>query len=241
MSQRAAACAREALDATSPADIVAWRRSCSGPGAGAWLLAPRSSADALADAAWRAAVLLRLGELRGIELYGKVLSDTVGGAVGRRHDQIRDLLAEWIKENTPRAVHTEQVLPEIQKPGTAERRMDVVTADHQGARLLVDVTVTHAVSANADRLARAAKQDGKAAQVEEGAKRDKYGGADGFTPFVFETGGRCGSSALALVRRLAPIEPRLRSECIGGLWQTLSVALQRHNATIVADAQAIWP
>ena len=154
----------------------------------------------------------------------------------RRHDAIRDLLFSWLKERTQHPVHKEQVLPELQTDGTEEKRMDIVAADDVGARILVDVMVTHAVSGDVERLARAALGDGAAADAAESKKRSTYRNARGLVPFIFETGGRVGVSGLAMVRRLAPTDPVQRSACIGGLWQTLQVALQRHNALILLAA-----
>ena len=113
--------------------------------------------------------------------------------------------------------------------------MDIVAADDAGVWILVDVAMKYAVCREASRLAHAAGNDGSAGWREEGVKRSKYSMAPGLVPFVFETGGRVSTSALALVRRLAPVD-ETRSPCMADLWQTLSVCLQKHNALMVLHA-----
>ena len=113
-----------------------------------------------------------------------------------------------------------------------------MAADHCGQRVLLDVAVTHAVSSVAGRLARAAMEDGVSACREESHKRNKYYNAVGLVPFVFETGGRIGPAARALVRRLAPTEPAHRTAAINNLWQTLEVAMQKHNAIMIHNARS---
>ncbi len=53
---------------------------------------------------------------------------------------------------------------------------------------------------------------------------------------MLETGGRIGPAARALARRIAPTGAEERTQALGGLWQTLSVALQKHNAVMVHNA-----
>ena len=110
--------------------------------------------------------------------------------------------------------------------------MDIVTSEPDGSKCLIDIAVTHAVSSNADRLARAALVDGAAAAVEESQKRNKYKNAVGLTPFVVETGGRIGLAARSIARRMAPTTLQERSKAISGLWQTVAVVLQRHNGVM---------
>ena len=238
LNQQAAIASRDALLNSLPVDAQAWLRSCAGPGAAAWLLPPRGDPDTMGDVPFTTAVLLRLLEKRKAHmLYCLDLSRTEDGDAGRRHDDIRKHLEEWLRKFTAYPVHHEQVLPELQVPGTEERRMDILAHDHVGNRVLIDVAVTHPVSTNADKLARAALSDGIAGAAEENHKFSKYRNAAGLAPFVLETGGRVSACARALVRRLAPTDPTARSAAIAGLWQTISVCLQTHNAAILHDVE----
>ena len=210
-------------------DHRAWLRSCSGPGAGAWLQPPRSSKDCMADPVFVASLVLRLRATGDLGPYAIELGDTLGGEAVRRHDELRDVVAGWLTKVTPHAVRTEQYLAELRNRDR-DGRMDVVAADAAGARILVDTAVTHPVSSDPQRLARAALHDGAAGAAAEGHKRDRYPRAVGLVPFVVETGGRVCPAARAMARRLAPTDPALRSKTLAGLWQSVAVTVQRHNA-----------
>ncbi|MEC8422459.1 MAG: hypothetical protein VX000_01710, partial [Myxococcota bacterium] len=121
-------------------------RSCGGPGAGAWLLAaPTNRTQSFEDGDFCAAVRFRLGQalcLPGVRCYnlysspgrrGERCADfqdaqglhgllcKVGGLVGRRHDQLRELLAHCL---TAAGYH---VLQEQWEP-----RWDRVVRDRHG-------------------------------------------------------------------------------------------------------------
>ena len=57
---------------------------------GRWLL--DWLGDVIADAAFRAATRLSLGDMPGSTLYGHILGQTSGGATNRGHDARRDIV-----------------------------------------------------------------------------------------------------------------------------------------------------
>jgi hypothetical protein len=237
LTDEAAHAAHNGLLDKLPADQQAWLRSCGGPGAGAYLLPPRTSQDRFDNTCFRVATQLRLRALDLPAPYATVLGETKGGGAGKRHDGVRDDLAAWLRVHTPAAVRTEQVIPELADTGPngapREARLDVIAYDNAGTRILVDVAVTHPVSVDAARLARAALTNGAAARIREGTKRERYRTAQNLVPFVIETGGRVGEAARALACRLAPTAPTERSAAIADLWQTVSVTVQKHNAIML--------
>ena len=221
-----------------PVDKQAWLRSCGGPGAGGWLQVPSCPAEVWADRPYGAALRLRLGLIPGPSPYASFLGDTEGGAAVARHNALRDFLAQWLKEHTLFPAPTEQLIPELVTDDGTEARLDVVAHDDFGARILVDVAVTHAASANAPRLARAALVNGAAARTREGTKHARYQNATDLVPFVLETGGRVGAAARAMVQRLAPVVPEMRSAAVGALWRGASARVQKANAMMALAACA---
>ena len=87
---------------------------------------------------------------------------------------------------------------------TDEARADLLFADHEGERTMVDVSCINVLSQSC--VDAAAARDGAAAAMRDEQKQAKYAarGDSGykFTPFSVETSGRIGKPALALIKKL---------------------------------------
>ena len=87
---------------------------------------------------------------------------------------------------------------------TCEARADLLFADHEGERTMVDVSCINVLSRSC--VEAAAARDGAAAAMRDEQKQAKYAarGDSGykFTPFSVETSGRLGKPALALITKL---------------------------------------
>jgi hypothetical protein len=89
--------------------------------------------------------------------------------------------------------------------GTDEARADLLFADNEGQRTMVDVSCINVLSQSC--VVAAAARDGAAAAMRDEQKQAKYAarGDSGynFTPFSVETSGRLGKPALALITKLS--------------------------------------
>ena len=156
-----------------------------------------------------------------------------GGAVVRRHNLVRDLLARQVTECLQIPALTEQVVPAWAQ-GTTEARLDVVYRQDNGVTAYLDAAVTccHA----RDIAAVAAVRDGAAAARLEAAKHRRYPGRR-LTPVVWEAHGRSGDSALAWQRNMvATLAPGQRAVRLAGLRRQVAVAIQRGNSALVLGA-----
>ena len=224
-------------------------RSCGGPGAGLFCLAPTDPDCLMADHQFRIAMTRRLGGcLRSTammdeqvplcahtgaqgpcnrELDGEGIHATtcpVGGLVIQRHDQLGRWLCRWLSQGrTSSPPRLEQVLP-------SERgRLDVVFVD-EGLQYWCDVAVTSAVSACRRSASAYAKTDGAAARAEEAVKRYRYHCKA--VPIVIEADGRPGPSCLAFIRKFARTCSEDYSASPARAWCELSSMLQAGNAEI---------
>ena len=135
------------------------------------------------------------------------------GGVVRRHDRIRDWLADTIER----------------------ARLDVVFNNRHGQRVYLDVVVPSAGTTNPETARARAAKDGAAAARAADGKRVRYPGPD-LVPFAIEALGRPGKDALSFLRSLAPTDPETRSVVLGSAWQELSVLLQMENAELLLAA-----
>ena len=118
--------------------------------------------------------------------------------------------------------------------------LDIVADGKPGDRVVIDLAVTHPACPSGLR-AGAATRDGASAKIIEGMKQRKHPGIT-VTPFVVETLGHFGECAHSFLRAIARDRPRHeRGRYISGVMQELSVALQKHNAMLVAAAIAPPP
>ena len=153
----------------------------------------------------------------------------------RKHDMVVRCLADWCQEQG-HDVELEVVIPTASAT-TDDSRLDLIlTVAHSSARILVDVTIADATSAEA-LAANAANREGAAAAVLERRKRTKYRQAH-IVPFAIESHGRWGSAAARLARSLAPKDPQERSAAISALYQTVGAALQKVQADATMTAVA---
>ena len=67
----------------------------------------------------------------------------VGGGVDRRHDHVRDALAEWLR-SLGRSAHREQYVPKWDKP-ESRARLDIATLDSRQGVVHVDIALTDSV------------------------------------------------------------------------------------------------
>ena len=162
------------------------------------------------------------------------LTDKTGGAVVRRHDRLRDTLAQILESGTGRPTQTEQVVP-AWCTEQRDARLDIAYTDDNAYVIHVDVAVVHSLrSSNAKKAP--ALRDGYTCAVEETNKRRLYPGGR-LTPTVFETHGRCGDAMAAMLRSVyRGLPPDERASALGSSWQTLSCTLQRGNAEILLSA-----
>jgi hypothetical protein len=139
---------------------------------------------------------------------------------------IRDALARIIEELTGARPAKEVLAPQWQVRGK-DALLDLRLIHDD---LWVDVTVAYPY------CAAAASRDGAAALLAEAEKRKKYPGAS-LIPCAMEAQGRFGEAFLAFLRRLVrQLEPAERNERLRDAYQSLSAALQRGNALILASA-----
>ena len=239
----------EGLDASNRAVV----RSAGGPGGGAWLQHGCAGGEALANSEWQVAVRLRAGlslctpgaccmhrkpdggacGARLDPLGAHAMACKSGGAVVRRHNLVRDLLARQVTECLHVPALTEQVVPAWAR-GTTEARLDVVYRQDSGVTAYLDCAVTSCHAR--DVAAVAAVRDGAAAARLEVAKHRRYPGQR-LTPLVWEAHGRSGDSALAWQRSLvATLDPGQRAVCLAGLRRQVAVAVQRGNSALVLGA-----
>ena len=144
----------------------------------------------------------------------------VSGHVIRRHDHP----VCWLYRGRINSeACLEQVLPK--EPG----RLDLVFQE-AGAGIWFDFAVTAAATLCARTTAVNASKDGAAARAEEAVKRSRYHGCA--TPFVLESRGRPGTSALTFARRFARVAGEGHSTSPEHAWSCISSALQIGNAEI---------
>jgi hypothetical protein len=226
-------------------------RSCGGPGAGGFLIAPSDDSTWMQDIAFKVAINRRLGgclrsahqgdapacQHRGrAGVCGAPLDAdgfhasicATGGHVIARHDSLSRWLQRWLAQGRAHSIpRLEQVLPE------EAGRLDLVFQD-AGTTVWVDVAVTSAVTTNQRALQARSRSDGVAARAEESVKRSRYHGRA--TPFVLEADGRPGTSAKTFIRRYSSTASEGHSISPAHAWICISSILQSGNADIELQA-----
>ena len=151
----------------------------------------------------------------------------------RKHNAVCEALARWCEQREC-SVDREVLLPTA-SDASMESRMDlVIRAPGIIGQILVDVTIVNACSREALQKG-AGLRDGVAAAIAARRKRDKYCNIP-VVPFALEEHGRLGADAIALARRLAPLEGPSRSEAIRQLYQAVAAASQRIAADGILSA-----
>ena len=225
--------------------------SASGTGAGGFLLLPGLCEPCVDDELFRISARVRLhaavceegaacqhkrsdGTICGeaLDPHGRhALSCAVGGWRSRRHDALRDCLADIARSAGEHADIEVDVTGAAADPATGAR-MDIVLRGAAGGteRLLIDVAVVSPFAVGAGGRA------GAAASQMAAHKRRKYRRV-AVIPAVVETMGRPGADLQALLRRLAPTDLAARAAFMARSWRLLSATVQPHNALMIRAAR----
>ena len=117
-----------------------------------------------------------------------------GGALGRRHDGLRDLLKRRLAEHLGASTHLEQHAPSMAIQNDTARLDVAVTLPGTPTQYL-DVAIVDAYSVSIGIEMQRAKRPGMAAQSMEHKKRAKYGAGQRMVPFIIEAHGRLGGGS----------------------------------------------
>ena len=255
---------RAAHAAVAPGPLVAALYAGGGPSRGAWLETVEG-VEPLADQAFLTGLRQRLMlpvvvagtpcKHRGQEGAGGLASGTPcghpldeaghhavacsrGGGTIRRHDALRDVLVEWLREHGTHAV-PEQVVPQWSRPRPRAApgdlpeaaRLDVSYHHRELGQVFLDVSVVDSV---------AAAQQGAAhttvLEVRERRKHNRYPGPNLY-PIVMDVRGRWGAEAEAwLKRQLRSLPERARAAARQLLRTRLALALRSQVAEQIALA-----
>ena len=230
-------------------------RSASTSEASRFLDPPTAAEDKMTDKSFQTAVRRRLG-LRPVPATAQVASHCqnrrpdgskcgelldndghhavvceVGGALLRRHDGLRDLIAGRLSADLSVPCLTEQRCPQFDKAkpdGTmSEARLDIAT-DIDGTTALIDVSVVDVFSTNLALERQRSRRDGAVASAMADAKRSKYPGPN-VVPLVLESFGRIDLTGLAWLRRAYRGQPD-KLQC---LLRAMSAHVQSHTSAMV--------
>jgi len=181
------------------------------------------------------------------------------------HNTIRDWLAKKLHTWTGNTTLTEQLVPQWNrvsdvvdaagnveldahgqpKTRVVEAQLDVQFYDTKGRLTYADVHVVSAQSITPERLRAYATKPGQAAEDGEKVKRQRYPPAKnphaGLVPFVIEALGRPGSSAMHLLRAMAPQDSTRRSSELRRAWCELSTLIQIRQADLLINAEYAQP
>ena len=160
-----------------------------------------------------------------------------GGWIIARHNSVRDKLADIIKAHSPHPVHIEPHTDNC----ADDRHPDIRFTDGKGEDVWLDVSIVtptvHTVRTSGTRAERA----GALAASTELHKRAKYPTLK-LVPFVLETYGHPGDSALAVVRALCPHqEAAERSAWIKQQWRSLQTTAARGTVQCLAKGSCLQP
>ena len=157
-----------------------------------------------------------------------------GGWTGRRHDEVKEGLAEYTEKNRGLAAK-ECILP-YASPNLPEARLDaIIRSANAAGRQIIDVAVVTPLSQEMLRHGISSRAPGAAASAAASHKRRKYPNIS-VVPFVIEHFGRWGEDALALAKSLAPPPESGRSEVLSEFYQEIACAVQRSNADAILSA-----
>ena len=193
-------------------------------GTSLWLQEPLTEGEATSNATWSVMVRQRLmmpcpgsaqplGEERrcghlaqqGHRCAANIDDDGIhenlcnlGGGPGLRHDQVKEWLAEKLKESFGGRTHVERSHPLAS--GRARGRMDIKHDSSQG-HLDIDVTIVSIYTSNSREALRRQSDPNRALRAGAADKLKHYG--PGVIAFVVDDTGSIGAGALRLLRRLA--------------------------------------
>lgn len=237
-------------DPSLPKEDRAFIRSCSGPGASAWMQAHTSEDHYLEDAGFVQARLFRLRQpfvpnhhpcqhwnSAANMICGQTMNQhadhatvcLAGGHAIRRHNALVQTLARLLGLVPLNTVDMEPIAP-AERPLQPNARPDLAWKLPGQPQRMADVQITSALATQALQRSASATTDGRAAQLAEQRKRCEWQ-SQNVVPIVFETGGRPGQATTSLVRWL---DQQLGST--SQIWQSLSVSLQRAQAQQIRAA-----
>ena len=245
-----ARCKTQVESGSTTEQVVALRAS-SGSGAGAWMGVPSKPGHYMSDQEVTTAVRLRMcAEVfdnnmacnhhnqdtvcgASLDTYGlHALICRLGGHVIRRHNRLRYILADIISTALESSVHVEQHIPGVHEDN---RRPDISYADHRGMRQWIDVAVVTPHERSLPGQATSSRV-GALCESMEAVKRRKYHMLS-LTPAVMEHLGHMGKGLCTIIRAVhRHADPFERSRMVDTAYQSMAVALQRANVTLLAAA-----
>jgi len=227
----------------------AWRLSCTGK-AGQWLANPTMPEHIMTDADFGTALALRLGtnilprtlgcplrngktgqkcDVRMDTQARHALSCPCEGCLIKRHDDVRDMLAGWCRQNGCINVNTETHVSHREKNHC---RSDIDYVDQTNGQVVhLDIAVVSPLSVQALEKG-SARTPGVAAKTHEIHKVTKY--SHNIIPIILEHGGREGARAREWVKSQLP-DGHMRSQAAQVIWQSIAVSLQRANSKTIRE------
>ena len=267
-----------ALDAMRDADghpttDGARLQSCKGPGASGWIQAlPSSPATTISPDAFVWNVHFQLGLAKGPTTCGACTKpcDPQGDHMLKcpnlahpthRHNTVQATVYRICKEARCPTVKKEQLLRDYQCPlpqTTDKQRMDLVITQHDGSKIMADITGTHPTHADrpGDPRTLTNQRPGSALRLAENRKRDKYAvacarGGYTFLPLAFESYGRWSPTMETFLHKLgkAVKDTHYRNDrdfstgrVVARWWVLLSCAVRRECAlTVRGKSEAAAP
>ena len=172
---------------------------------------------------------------RAVDVHcSHALSCPRGGGPVRRHNAIRDTVAQWLRDVGHRA-QVEQAIPEWHSDQDGEAILDVVYHRGLHGRVCLDISLVNVV-AEATLHGRTYKA---ALQRRERAKHRRYP-FPGLVPFVLDINGRWGTEAETWLRRmLGELPESERNAARVSLRSSVARALHGQVAEQIALATAI--
>ena len=161
---------------------------------------------------------------------------SIGGALDRRHNALRDRLATRLAADLQLATRTEQRCPQwdtVREDGKLiEARLDIVVA-LGNTTYYIDVTVVDVLSTDLALERQRAKRPGIAAQTAEDKKLVKYPGPT-TVPFAVESYGTIGTAGMAWLRFAYQAKPH----ALQALLNEISALTQSHSSSMIMAASA---
>ena len=181
-------------------------------------------------------------------MYGqRVMKEKVGRPRAGNTTLTEQLVPQWnrVSDVVDAAGNVELDAHGQPKSRVVEAQLDVQFYDTKGRLTYADVHIVSAQSITQERLRTYATKPGQAAEDGEKVKRQRYPPAKnphaGLVPFVIEALGRPGSSAMHLLRAMAPQDSTRRSSELRRAWCELSTLIQIRQADLLINAEYAQP
>ena len=243
----------QTFESGATAEKVTAMRESGGSGAGLWLGLPTQPSHHLTDQEYTTSVRLRMSldifhnatcNHQGGPRSGNRICQTqldpkglhallckLGGHIIKRHNRIRDLLAQLLQEVSLATVNVEQHTG----LDADQRRPDVDFLDHHARRQHIDVEIVtphaRAMSGTA-----APHRAGSLIETGESTKRRKYPNVR-LLPAVASHLGRYGQGFQTIIRNMyRQADESERSASIAGAYQKIGAEIQRANVIILGSA-----